>query len=64
MSTQKNKLMYQTPYLSLYQTPQGFYYCQRQTINSVAGLCYKLVANKPFFLLRYQPLPETFTKKN
>lgn len=53
-----DKLLIKTKHLDMYQTKQGFVYCQRRTINSIAALCFKKEDNQYYFLIRYQPLPE------
>lgn len=58
----KSKLLYTTKHLDLYETEKGFVYAQRRTINSVACLCFKVVNNKYYFLIRYQPMPEVEEK--
>lgn len=58
-----DKLLHSTKHLNMYQTKQGFVYCQRRSINSIAALCYKYENNQYYFLLRYQPLPEIKEKK-
>ncbi|WP_036459383.1 NUDIX hydrolase [[Mycoplasma] imitans] len=58
----KNKLLYKTTYLSLYETPKGFVYAQRQSINSIASLCFKYVGDEVFYLVHYQPMPEIAIK--
>lgn len=60
----KNKILCQTKYLSLLETPEGFYFAQRRNINSVAGLCFKKELNQYFFLIRFQPLPEIEVKQS
>lgn len=59
----KNKLLYATKHLSLYENKKGFIYAQRRTINSVACLCFRKTNNGIEFLIRYQPLPEIDIKK-
>lgn len=58
-----NKLLYSTYHLSLYQTEKGFVYAQRRSINSVACLVFKIINDKYYFLIRYQPMPEILEKK-
>ncbi|MCF0218092.1 MAG: NUDIX domain-containing protein [Malacoplasma sp.] len=62
MKNKTNILIAKTKHLSLYKTEQGFYYCQRRTINSVAILCFQKINNQYRFLIRYQPLPEIAEK--
>ncbi|MDC4183622.1 NUDIX hydrolase [Mycoplasma bradburyae] len=58
----KSKLLYHTTYLSLYETEKGFVYAQRQSINSIASLCFKYVDNEVMYLVHYQPMPEIEVK--
>lgn len=47
----------------MYETKEGFIYCQRRTINSIAALCFLRENNIYKFLIRYQPLPEIAEKQ-
>ena len=58
----KNKLLYETKHLSLYETEKGFVYAQRRTIDRSATLCFKKELNEYKFLIRFQPLPEVKEK--
>lgn len=53
-----DKLLIKTKHLSMFETKEGFIYCQRRSINSIAALCFKKIKNDYQFLIRYQPLPE------
>ncbi|MBU4691190.1 NUDIX domain-containing protein [Mycoplasma zalophi] len=59
----KDKLLYFTPWLSLYQTDKGFIYSERKNIDSVAVLCYRITNNQREFLVHFQPLPEIKEKQ-
>ncbi|QJR44407.1 NUDIX hydrolase [Mycoplasma miroungirhinis] len=59
----KDKLLYFTPWLSLYETEKGFIYSERRNIDSVAILCYRIIDNQREFLVHFQPLPEIKEKQ-
>lgn len=61
-----NKLLYKTPYLSIYESEKQFWFAQRKNIDSIASLCFRKNSktNETEFLILYQPLPETKYKKN
>ena len=60
------KLLYKTPFLSIYESEKKFWYAERKNIDSVASLCFRKnkISSKTEFLILYQPLPETKYKKS
>lgn len=59
------KLLYKTPFLSLYESEKKFWYAERKNVDSIAALCFRKNNNaETEFLVLYQPLPETKYKMN
>lgn len=59
----KNKLLHHTPYVDLYQSEKGFFYCQRKNVNSIAALCFRYNHDASVdFLVHYQQMPQIAEK--
>lgn len=58
-----DKLLYESEWISVYESEKQFTYCQRKGIDSIAALLFRIVDQKYEVMVHYQPLPEIKTKQ-